>query len=83
MGLLVLGGENVVLADGEAVGADRALLEGGFETPCGRDGVVVDADVLGHGSVGSNGGAADGGHELLGEHRCGVACVFDCLLGEV
>ncbi len=72
MGLLLLGGENVILADGKAVGANRALLEGGFETPSGRDGVVVDADVLGHGSVGSNGRATDGGHELLGEHRCGV-----------
>lgn len=68
MGFLVLGGKHVVGADGEAVGTNRALFEGGFETPRGCDGVDVDADVFGHGSVGSDGRAADGGHELLGEH---------------
>lgn len=60
VGLLMLGGEDVGLADGKAVDRNRALLEGRLDRVGGAEGVAVDADVLGDGRVGGQRGPADG-----------------------
>jgi hypothetical protein len=66
--LVLLGRVHVRLADGEAVGRRRALLEGRLGAQGRAELVGVDADVLGHLCPGGYRGPAYGREEVLGDH---------------